>query len=256
MLKIHHLIVLSSLLGCGLSLVPQIASAETPNLIAQEVLNGLPPAPPLPPGFSNPEPALRSPSTPQLNAAPNSVPSARYLVLVNGASPQLLTQVRQVEAGAFIQEHDGKQVIQVGLYSNEGNAQQRVDTLAQEGIRAKIVNVSGEAATNPQLNAGGTATNTPAVAQSVVAQNSDQSGWGDAAPYYVVIPGDSDILPEIANQVIRLSEGYTIAARVEEADRPLGNHVRVGPFSGRRAAARWSRYFRDFGMDARVDFRR
>jgi SPOR domain len=218
------------LIGWGIA--PQIAAAQIPNLppdlIAQDVLNGLPPAPPLPPGFSNPEPTLRAPSNPQFNAAPTSPSAGRYLVLVNGDSPELLTQVRRIEAGAFVQEHDGKRVIQVGLYSSEANAQQRVDTLEQEGIRAKVVNVSGEAATNPQLNAGGTAEN------SRVAQ-AESEDWGNSAPYYVVIPGDSDILP---------------------ANRPLGNHVRVGPFSGRRAAARWSRYFRDFGIDARVDYRR
>jgi hypothetical protein len=262
MLKINGFVFLSGVLGCGLILVPQIASAETPNLIAQQVFNGLPAAPPLPPGFSSPvapELQLQPPAAPA--PLPDSVPALtspstqRYLVLVNGDSPLLLTQVRQVEAGAFIQEHAGKRVIQVGLYGNAVNAQQQVEALAAEGIRAKVLNVSGEAATNPQLNAGGTAASTVA-APTVAAADGAGINEADATPYFVVIPGNLDILPEIANQVIRLSEGYAIAAKVEEAERPLGNHVRVGPFSGRRAASRWSRYFRNFGMDARVDYRR
>jgi hypothetical protein len=32
--------------------------------------------------------------------------------------------------------------------------------------------------------------------------------------------------------------------------------VLVGPFTNRNAATRWNRYFRDFGMDARVYYRR
>lgn len=139
-------------------------------------------------------------------------------------------------------------MIQVGLFNDSAHARQQVTALRREGIRAKIENVSGVNAANPQLNTGGTADPTE------IAQN--DNSFDDAAPYYVVIPGNAEILPEIANQVIRLSEGYSIAAVVEEAERPLGNHVRVGPFSGRRSANRWSRYFRDFGMDARVHYMR
>jgi hypothetical protein len=279
-------VVCSGLLG-GLILSPRIASAETLNssiLLAQAVTDGLPPAPPgaeppivtpsvTPSAAPAPEfdlrpptvlPSLpaRSPSPTLAPAAPAVIPQAtpqampqatpkpsqRYLVLVNGDSATLLTRVRTVESDAFIREYDGKRMIQVGLFNDSSHARQQVTALRREGIRAKIENVSGVAATNPQLNTGGTAEPT------VVADNSDFSN--DATPYYVVIPGNSEILPEIANQVIRLSEGYAIAAVVEEAERPLGNHVRVGPFSGRRSANRWSGYFRDFGMDARVHYMR
>jgi hypothetical protein len=289
----------NSLIGFSLILLPQIASAQTlssPILIAQTVVDGLPPAPPQS-TESTPESNLQTPAVwvpdPESDRPIESV--EKYLVLVNGSSPQLLSQVRRIESSAFIQEHEGKSVIQIGLFNDINNAQEQVDLLAAEGINAEIWQVSGAQATNPRLNAGGTATVIPApdlvpvtpipasipipvpapatafsfqeapaaprqfvadtLTDAPTAISQDSSDGGESTPYYVVIPGNSQMMPEIANQVIRLGEGYAIAAMVEEAERPLGGHVRVGPFTSRRSAARWSRYFRSFGMDARVDYR-
>jgi hypothetical protein len=304
MFKVNSaLLICNSLIGLSLVLNPKTSSAETLNqstLLAQEIVDGLPPAPPT---FAIPELNLEPPS-----AAPNVEPppqAERYLVFVNGATPDLLAQVRRIESGAFVQEHQGKSIIQVGLFNELIYAQQQVEILADAGISAEVLGVSGAEATEPHLNAGGTAASVPApdllpvapipaapapVAVSIpastafsfretstatppqfvqssagasategrqnqVSQSSEQSG-GEKTPYYVVIPGNSATLSEIANQVIRLGEGYGIANVVEEAERPLGQHVRVGPFTSRRSAAHWSRYFRTFGMDARIDYRR
>jgi hypothetical protein len=313
MFKVNPVFLLAnSLLGLSLILLPKIASAETlnsPILIAQNVVDGLPPAPPQSTEYS-PESNLQTPAISVPDRVPNQAPdlfelpargrpveaAERYLVIVNGSSPRLLTQVRRIESDAFIQEYQGQQVIQIGLFNDVNNAQDQVDILAAEGINAEIWQVSGAQAANPRLNAGGTAipapdlvpvapipasvsipvpapmnafsfqpasvSPTPLVADTVTAapteisQDSGSEGGGERTPYYVVIPGDSDTIPEIANQVIRLGDGYAIASMVEEAARPLGQHVRVGPFTSRRSASRWSRYFRNFGMDARIDYRR
>jgi hypothetical protein len=289
--------VSNSLIGFSLILFPQIASAKTPNLpisIAQNVVDGLPPAPPqgAPPESNLQTPAVWVPD----GGDDRPIESAeRYLVLVNGSSPQLLSQVRRIESSAFIQEYQGNRVIQIGLFNDINNAQDQVDLLAAEGINAEIWQVSGAQATNPRFNAGGTAAAIPApdlvpvapipasipipvpapaaafsfqqtpaaqprqvvadAAPTEISQDSGSFDGGERTPYYVVIPGNAEAMPEIANQVIRLGEGYAIASMVEEAKRPLGGHVRVGPFTSRRSAARWSRYFRSFGMDARIDYR-
>jgi hypothetical protein len=69
--------------------------------------------------------------------------------------------------------------------------------------------------------------------------------------YYVIVPGKQGELDAISNQIIRLSDGFGIAQLVQQST-TKGTHVQVGPFSDRQAASRWNRYFRDFGMDARV----
>lgn len=80
----------------------------------------------------------------------------------------------------------------------------------------------------------------------------DASSSRGRRTYYVVIPGKQTDLEAISNQVIRLGDSFGIAQLVEQSGTPRGPHVQVGPFADRDAANRWNRYFRDFGMDARV----
>ncbi|MGA7938013.1 MAG: hypothetical protein WCA35_30975, partial [Kovacikia sp.] len=75
--------------------------------------------------------------------APNSLPRGnpgRYLVYVNGDSPYLLQQVRTVEPKAFVQQYQGRQVIQVGTFSDETNAQRQVEALKSQGVMAELAN--------------------------------------------------------------------------------------------------------------------
>ncbi|MEM9213166.1 MAG: hypothetical protein AAGD25_02370 [Cyanobacteria bacterium P01_F01_bin.150] len=71
--------------------------------------------------------------------------------------------------------------------------------------------------------------------------------------YYVVIPGDTEELNSLLEQVVLLG---AVQNAVEQRDRPLGPHLLVGPFVDQDAATRWNRYFQDFGMDARVYYKR
>jgi hypothetical protein len=267
-------------LGSSLIVMPQIAAAETLNhhfLIAQQVTDGLPPPPP------SAEPRVQ-PTAPAENVQPSSN-ETQYLVLVNGSSALLLDQVRSLSPNAFVQDFGGKPMIQAGVFNSQDSAQQQVDALNRQGIVSEIFTTTAAVANAPsapaasgfptvtvpqRIGQGGftptaapqerrqigaaVRSETPAApaARTVVAQANPM----EVGAYYVVIPGRQVDLPEISNQVIRLGQGFAIAPVVDESPEPIGNHVRVGPFVNRRAASRWSDYFRDFGMDARVFYNR
>jgi hypothetical protein len=273
--------------------------AETqlqPLLVAQQVVDGLPPPPPLIFGQES------LPGGSQAQAAPSSaIPSAqRYLVLVNGDSSMLLSQVQRVEPGASVQEYSGRRFIQAGVFSDSARAQQQVASLSSLGVGAEVVTIAGTASASPGTAGPGTASS---AAQSYTAQgvgsgttggqtlpppeplptttvprevnfgqpsSSDQPSSpapSSAEPrsgsqamaghsYYVVIPGRSSDLPAISSQVSRLAEGMGATEAIQSGTSPRGPHVRVGPFADRSTANRWTRYLRDFGMDARIYYRR
>ncbi|MCG5060234.1 MAG: peptidoglycan-binding protein [Limnoraphis sp. WC205] len=65
------------------------------------------------------------------------------------------------------------------------------------------------------------------------------------AAYFVVIPGASEELPRIAEQVILLGVPETGVYQRYSASDPK---VAVGPFSNPDIAKRWQHYLRDFGL--------
>lgn len=276
------------LISIGLIWTCQSASAvprADGGLFAQHVVEGLPPPPPVvfgqetlpsasPEQFPSPTPAL--PTDPQ-TPAPN--PAQQYLVIVNGDSPLLLSQVQSVVGNASIQEYNGQRFILAGAFNDPAAAQQHVAALASQGIGAEIVIAeTASAAPNsqpaqqanlPDMPPPDLLPATPVPREVEFGQPPSQEQLTNPAPaseveetipaegssYYVVIPGDSDDLTAITNQVIRLGDSFGIAQLVQ-ADDARGSHVRVGPFSDRGAAHRWSRYFRSFGMDARIYYKR
>ncbi|NJL20217.1 MAG: hypothetical protein HC895_04310 [Leptolyngbyaceae cyanobacterium SM1_3_5] len=263
-------------------------------LQAQNVIDGLPPPPnlptiqpALPPEFTVPAsivPASIVPAPTLPAAAPHDRPvegiplqpqadrpSSAYLVYVDGDSPLLLAQVRRVESSAFVDDRDGEQVIQAGVFREENRAQQQILALQQQGIEAQMRRVTRSTpptadrpdaiATNslppdllpevsvPQQVEFGQPLAPTAPASSAVAVRSSS--------YYVVVPGRRSNLPDIANLVTLLGGGLNVSEdEVQELGSPRGPHVLVGPFVDRRTASRWNRYFRDFGLDARVYYRR
>ena len=68
-----------------------------------------------------------------------------------------------------------------------------------------------------------------------------------------MIPSNGKKLDVVSEQVVRLTNGMGVDGMITTAT-TRGPHVQVGPFNSRSAANRWTRYFRDFGMDARVSF--
>ncbi|WOB43765.1 hypothetical protein HNI00_11830 [Thermoleptolyngbya oregonensis NK1-22] len=236
----------------------------------QRVVDGLPPPPDAGAGTFYPQPGAavgsdgRGTSTAQFSGQ-------QYVVIVNGNSPLLLSQVRQVAPGAGLQSYQGQQVIQAGVFGEEWTASQQVQALAAQGITAQVVAVSGgvapvqtiypdaaQASLDPlppappvEVPFGQYPALEPQPAPAYDYGTADRSRG-----YYVLIPGSSGSLSRVSEQVRLLSEGFPVAGRVQERDRPHGPHVLVGPFSGRSAAERWNRYFRDFGLNARVHYER
>lgn len=322
-------------LGSSLILLSQTAWAKPASdrvLLAQQIVDGLPPPPPLifgqeiPPGSSQSNQA--QPNQTQSNQAAPSAPAAssnyqaasaqRYAVLVNGDSPLLLSQVQTVAAGASVQQIQGKRIIQAGVFDDSTQAQQQAAALASQGIEAQVFAVGGAPASGNLASTNSPSTNSQSAGNNVSQANTSQalpppdllpvapvprevefgqpSSDGNQSPdsstsspnsapnslpggapdnsstpdqqaqpdaqqrsnhsYYVVIPGKSGDLAAISNQVARLGDGMGIEQVVQETTKPRGPHVQVGPFADRNAATRWSRYFRDFGLDARVYYNR
>ncbi len=232
-------------------------------LLAQQVVDGLPPPPPVMFGQDNSANA----QTPQ-----------QYLVVVNGDDAVLLSQVQQIQPSASVQEYNGQRFIQAGLFGDLNSAQQQVSTLAVSGIGAQVVGVTTASSTVSQLPATSTGSSSGLETQTLPppellptttvpsssggvefgtapAPQPQESAASSGRAYYVIIPGSGKDISAITSQVSRLTEGMGIDGMVQSGS-SKGDHVRVGPFNSRSAANRWTRYFRDFGMDARVSFSR
>jgi hypothetical protein len=268
-----------------------IAQAEPDDrlLLAQQVIDGLPPPPPLIfdqrslPPVQPAQPVQPYQSAPPANAIPvQTEPQQRYLVYVNGDSPLLLAQVRKVESGAFLQTYEGRQVIQAGLFEQAAIAEQQVAALESEGIGAEVARIESDetdrvAAVPQTVNtaASSTSSSSGSLEYVPVAQAPREVEFGQSPQfnsvevaqsfgsvtipddsYYVVIPERSRNVEAVSNQVRRLGGGLGVGQVTYERESPLGPHVIVGPFINRGTAADWSRYFRDFGLDARVYYRR
>lgn len=201
-------------------------------LRSQTVVEGLPPPPnlpaiqpALPPEFATPStvPAATPADRPtegiplQPEAEPRSPRTEReraYLVYVDGDSPLLLAQVQRIESSAFVDDRDGEQVIQAGVFGEENRAQQQVLALRQQGIEAQMQRITrstpptedrpAAVATNglppdllPEVPVSqqvefGQPLNTP------IAQTSNPVAVRSSS-YYVVVPGRRSNLPDIAN---------------------------------------------------------
>ncbi|MBD3880675.1 hypothetical protein IFO70_02790 [Phormidium tenue FACHB-886] len=315
------------LFGSGMAVSPTAIAEVTPELLlAQDIVDGLPP----PPNVERPEalPAFpqAQPQMPPQAAPPTSIQPApvrpapvnarQYWVMINGDSQRLLEQVQQVATTASIQDYQGKRMI-VAAFDDSDHAERQVQILASRGIGAQIIRAEGAAlasgtsnpssatvpiqrsavpaAVAPDLpppdlqpsspgQPGQTLQETPSGSPREVEfggqspslnqfpsppplpgspaaapVNAREAGRNALSPsgspsrraYYVVIPGEQNELDAIMNQVIRLGDNFGIAQLVQQSG-TRGAHVQIGPFTDRRAANRWNRYFRDFGMNARV----
>ncbi len=148
----------------------------------------------------------------------------RYLVYVNGDSPYLLQQVQTVVPQAYVQQFQGRSVIQVGTFNDETNARRQVELLQAQGVVGNIAPL-----------------NTTSFPPTV----------NHTSPYLVVIPGQRESLPSLAQQAMRLGVRQE-AIQMKEA--PLGPHLSIGPFTEYGEAKEVSKYLRDGGLDSRVYF--
>ncbi len=280
----------SLIVGIGTAgLFPAVAWADQPGdriqqpqILAQQIVDGLPPPPLDPTGGEYIAPgSFNQPTSPAIAAPADSVQSL-YMVVVNGDSPLLLSQVQQVEPAAQLQQYKGRAVIQAGVFREEQGAVQQVQALTTQGIAADVVPVLSQAYVADYQPASYAAQPEPLalapLPDATIAQAPQEIVFGDYpdlqnpalqdpngdrfsyaippnSPYYVVIPTSVDELDFVSNQVVLLGQGVSMASIVQARDEPLGPHVRVGPFTDRTAAERWNVYLRDFGMNARVYYR-
>jgi hypothetical protein len=237
-------------LGAGLGLVAVLG--VMPRAQGQD----LPPLPALPPPVVYGEEALPS-------AAPTG--AGRYMVYVSGDSLLLLEQVRQIEPDAFRRVHQGRTVIQTGLFSQEQNARAQASQLAALGLGAEVASVAamgppplpgtsaGHSSLPPAPNADGSISlpvvPVPGGGSAVAAAPGTDPGANRA--YYVVIPGRQAELSTVQQQVVSLGMP---GANVQSRQSPLGPHVAVGPFEQRGLAEEWNGYLRQVGLNARVHF--
>ncbi len=91
---------------------------------------GLGLSPALAQGFGNP-------------AGAPSVPFQRYIVYVEGGGFSLLSRIQAIEPSAFETVFQGRSVIQAGSFTQWENVQQRIRTLANSGLSAQAVALSG-----------------------------------------------------------------------------------------------------------------
>ncbi|MEB3210171.1 MAG: hypothetical protein VKL39_02395 [Leptolyngbyaceae bacterium] len=292
-------------------------------LLAQQVVDGLPPPPSFPVADGANFPSASGSGDVGVQSSGTSADQL-FMVAVNGNSPLLLEQVRQVQPTALIQEYNGQPIILVGAYESAAQAQEQATALARSGISASITPVPSSifepvpmenegfagipelppadfndpSATPPsqpvatqfpapdfsqtqaaqpapaprEIEFSPVPSNVPPTVaaqpvptvQSPTVQSpttfpSDQppsvSTADDLADnaYYIVIPGDAASLDTVREQVVLLGGRYDV---VMKRERPLGPHILVGPFTDRQAASRWNGFLRDFGMNARVYYRR
>jgi hypothetical protein len=267
------------LFGGELSITLTPAHAQ-PNLPQPRIFNELPPpspsiSPPSVPTFNVPTSpstpssaptfnAPTSPSLPSSSTIPDDAPAGReynfqappspstrsrrfsatsnlYRVDIFGDNPSLLSQVQQIEPTAFVRREG---VIQAGIFSNETNARSRVRELSALGIRSQITPLAP--------GTDGALVSSERFASERFVSDSRQDSF-NVGGYFVVIPGNSKDLPDIAARVVSLG---VAESAVSQRESPRGSHIAVGPFDNRRDADRWSNYFRSTGMDARVYFAR
>ncbi len=223
----------------GLAVESQIAQAQ------RLPLPNLPPPPPGAPTVPvNPAPSVprqvpidanpndRVYIAPRVNPGINSVQpvSGRFRVFVDSESPVVLQLVRSIQPDAFIQNLQGRRVIQAGVFSDELKARQQISRFAARDIAAQLTTQSSQ----PSI---GTAETTET-----------QRG------YYAIVPGNQNEVREYRDRAIRLGVAQSL---VQLRDRPRGLHLAVGPFAERREAEQAVQYLRDRGsLDARLFYDR
>ncbi|MBF2028730.1 MAG: hypothetical protein IGS48_18535 [Oscillatoriales cyanobacterium C42_A2020_001] len=245
-------------LNLGLAVVAAIASPTFAVSVvrAQQALppppsisdtNALPSLAPVPPPTSGlpmaaptafPSAGFNYPQDASGYPAPMPVPGAysasSYQVIVNGDSPYLLQQIQLSDQAAYVREYQGRRVIQAGEFQTEGDAQNRVMALAQQGVAAQVVSANASFGQGTGMNSLGA---TPSIAK--------------VSHYQVVVPTRPEMFATLANKMV----GMGVRPDAIQAKRaPLGPHLAIGPFLDQKEAESVSQYLRTGGMDARVFF--
>ena len=247
----YRLIFFPVLLGTFLVGLPKVTMAQV-----SPVIEELPPLPDRP--LPNPSPNSQPPNSTFSN--PSSANLYRYRVFIDGTNPSLRARVRTFIPDAFIPR--GRGVIQVGAFREEDRfkAELRLQELAARGITARIVDANtgqsvsfsgNQSVSNNPFGQPNPGFNNPPFPNTFPSNNTDDNSPSNASPYFVIIPGGLEDLPNIAGQVANLGISQEL---IRQREAPRGPHVIVGPFSDRGLAQQWENYLRDADLDARVHF--
>lgn len=143
--------------GWGVGLA--IASLLWVPTVSRAQMQALPPPPSAPnnfptpdsntapfPSMSQPMPGMSGSPAPE-SVYPMPVQGASgyggaYQVIVYGASPYLLRQIKFLDPSASMQTYQGRQVILAGTFDNPGAAQQRVLALSDYGVGAQVISAN------------------------------------------------------------------------------------------------------------------
>jgi parallel beta-helix repeat protein len=112
---------------------------EVPEVGVVVLSPALPPIRRTPPaGEAVNKPIIIAPPTTQSRDPSQPVTPPRYRVVVPGATPAVTLQVRRLIPNAFNSRARGREVLQIGAYSDRRMAELQVRRLVEEGIRAQI----------------------------------------------------------------------------------------------------------------------
>ncbi|OKH11014.1 hypothetical protein [[Limnothrix rosea] IAM M-220] len=207
------------------------------------VFEGLPPTPPAIPTLrGTPEdskttnvvvPIDQPPSLREFNfEAPTAVVNpnnavnyaTRYRVEVANSDSLMLAAVKKVEPNAFLRGDR----IQVGLFSEQQNANSLRTDLQAKGIAADVVAVGG---------------NSPVAAIG--------SSIDSVAGYFVAIPTRGLLSSDLQSQLRQAGINPNL---MQERDAPRGNHIAIGPFTSRQEAESINTQMRAISFDSRLYF--
>ncbi|NER39074.1 MAG: hypothetical protein F6J93_34830 [Oscillatoria sp. SIO1A7] len=182
--------------------------------------------------------------------------SKLYMVYIPGDNQRILERVRLVEPEAFLSNYRGRKVIQAGVFSIRSNAQRRARELERDGVRAAIATLEE---TRPEVsfryNFDGDSIpfDEDLFSEIFTSKPPLNKSFDNQKTYVVVIPSSRLDLGRIAQLAVDAGiSNNEITVREE----PIGLHVEIGPFISRTIAQQESKLLRQFGLDARVYYRR
>jgi len=218
------------------------------------------PSPPLPTPTPSPSPTLRPSPTPVPSPSPTLRPSP--IVDPNEAAirqiyrdnlgrdadrPGLVFWLRQVNQGMSLEE------VRQKIASSP-------EALRYQAQLAASQSPSPSPQPSPSIPPNFSPAPSPGMNTGSGPDNFDNrpnvptlSGALEGPAYFVIVPGRTNDLPEIAKQIEDLG-----APRINilQRESPRGTHVALGPFESRGLAEQWNSYLKSAGLDARVYFGR
>ena len=191
----------------------QILLFSSPRAIAQTVVETLPPPPQLNKSKSQVADEVFVPRDLDFRVPEmiNTQKTDSFLVYINAANPTQLEQIKQMIPKAFIRQHQGKSVIQAGVFGQELNAVVLAQKLQSQSISPHIFNLT----TAKEL-----------------ALKTEKSKF-----YFVVIPADKQDLSSVERQVKQLP---IVVPAIISQRHDRGAYLRVGPFTAKEQAESYS----------------